>query len=283
MPHVIEPTYLDACLHQGKLIRWPDHMMPLKVYVAPFQWYERAKQQHAWQYHQMVLNAFQSWSQATEGKIRFQTVPKLADSHVNLVWRRVDRNSLGHCQYDIHPSGFLYSCELSIGISDGLVHQKYNHQEEVKHTILHEVGHALGLLGHSDHPEDIMYVPHRFGVHQLSARDKATMHQLYQLPSGLHVREASELLGLKPPYRLQTFIEKRYDTQRTALQATRVSNFKEAMTLDEKASVPEEDLAKKLEEEQALLSQLGQMYLHTSGLKPSMPVVPVKRYPFHIE
>jgi predicted Zn-dependent protease len=283
----MEPTYLDACLHQGKLIRWPDHLMPLKVYIAPFQWYEAAKQQHAWQYHQMVLNAFQSWVNATEGRIKFQTVQKLADSHINLVWRRVDRHSLGHCQYDIHAQGFLYSCEISIGISDGRVHQKYNQQEEVKHTILHEVGHALGLLGHSDQAEDIMYVPHKFGVHQLSPRDKQSMLQLYKLPSGLHIREASECLGLLPPYRVETLAQKRLapkETPQTLLDSD--PHFQIALSKEVTPQPTDPALAQKLLEEQDILSSMGKMYLHTNKLKPSVTLtkeVHAKRYPFQIE
>lgn len=54
----------------------------------------------------------------------------------------------------------LYSAEVSIGLTEGLVHADYMDEGEVYHTILHEIGHAVGL-GHSPFKKDIMYTPHQ--------------------------------------------------------------------------------------------------------------------------
>ena len=51
-------------------------------------------------------------------------------------------------------------------------------------TALHELGHAFGLWGHSDHPGDAMAVaPGAQPVLELSARDRATLRWLYQQPT----------------------------------------------------------------------------------------------------
>ena len=48
-------------------------------------------------------------------------------------------------------------------------------------TMLHEIGHALGLFAHSTSPDDLMYVdPVRNG---LSDRDRATAEAAYHLPA----------------------------------------------------------------------------------------------------
>jgi hypothetical protein len=199
-------TYLEHCLKEGRLVRWPDHAMPLRVYIAPFHWYEKSKQVDAQHYRQMVLESLQAWSRLSEGNIQFQIVADMRDSHIDFKWRRVDRRSLGHCEYLVHTEGYLYSAEIQIGISDGRVHAQYNDPREVRHTILHEIGHALGLIGHSPGIEDIMYTPHQYGVCQLSARDGESLRALYRLPPGFDFIAAGCALEIKPPFSLETVL-----------------------------------------------------------------------------
>ncbi|MBK8189293.1 MAG: matrixin family metalloprotease [Vampirovibrionales bacterium] len=189
-------AYLHACLKNGRTVRWPDKAMPLRLYIAPFQWYESDKRRQAQRYEQLALEAFNAWREASGGRIAFTRVQEARDSQIDVRWRRVDRRSLGHCEYLVNAHHLIYSAEISIGISDGRLHQAYNDIREAHHTILHEVGHALGLIGHSDAPGDILYVPHQYGVDTLSPRDVASIRALYQLPPGFNPPEAAERYGL---------------------------------------------------------------------------------------
>ena len=55
--------------------------------------------------------------------------------------------------------------------------------DAIQATALHELGHAFGMWGHSDHPQDAMAAaPGATPVLQLTARDRATFMWLQQQP-----------------------------------------------------------------------------------------------------
>lgn len=181
-------TYLQSCLRDNKIIRWADNCFPLAFYMAPFRWYKAQNQ--GYKYQAIVKRALETWERVSKGKIRFKIVQSLNESQINLDWKRIDRKALGHCYFHFDNIGRLYSAEVQIGLSDGTIHAQYQDENEVYHTILHEIGHALGL-GHSPYQSDIMFTPHRYGVINLSENDIATIQWLYKLPFGASVKEIS--------------------------------------------------------------------------------------------
>ena len=177
-------TYLQQCFSKGGyLSRWPQSLMPLRVYIAPYRWYQSSSQNDSYKYQGMIVNAFNTWQAQLAGMVHFEFVNNLNDSHINVEWKRVERKSLGSCQFNYDNLGRYYSAEVSIGLSDGIIHRKYMDENEVYHTILHEVGHAIGL-GHSPNVEDIMYTPHQYGRVNLTRNDVQTARFLYKFEVG---------------------------------------------------------------------------------------------------
>lgn len=196
-------TYLNESVKNGLITRWT--INPLVVYIAPMKFY--SKQGEDAKYRHMVMKAFSEWAAASGGKIKYKITNVLLESHINIEWRRVDRKSLGDCKFQGDGKGRLASAEVSIGLTDGRIHKQYDNELEVYHTILHEVGHALGL-GHSPYRDDIMYTPHQYGNASLSANDKYSIQWLYRLPAGASVQKIASKYGITTSTDIDSVIRK---------------------------------------------------------------------------
>ena len=225
-------TYLNGSIKNGNIMRWS--INPLVVYIAPMKFY--SKQGQDGKYRKMVMDALNLWSVASGGQIQFRITNVLLESNINVDWKRVDRQALGHCYFNWDSMGRLYGAEVSIGLTDGLIHKQYDNETEVFHTILHEIGHALGL-GHSPYREDIMYTPHQYGNASLSANDKYSIQWLYRLPAGAPVRKIAEKYSLSTSTDIDSVIRKIDASKTDEKQARKIQPQQNRDLLEESSNI----------------------------------------------
>jgi len=202
--NTLSDDYIDSLLASQNANRWAMDKMPLKVYIQPL---ESPKTNN----HNLVIDALNTWAKASKGKLSFTLTPKplLADltigftkntsdiqtkpgvapvelglTRFNLVkesYQPADRPNLtGQLQAINNPYGKIDRAEVIILLLKPVSQEALN-ADEIKEITLHEIGHALGLAGHSENSSDIMYFNQSFSqLPALTKRDKASIARLYQ-------------------------------------------------------------------------------------------------------
>jgi predicted Zn-dependent protease len=159
-------SYLSAMLHEGQLVRWTKS--PLKVALdtsrVPWQWQSYAQ----W----YVTDALNQWQEASDGALEFQLVSSAADITITYVDTIPTESGItgGNTQITFGYNTFSRpQVTLALNnLTDVQIHA----------SAVHEVGHALGLMGHSPNDDDVMTL----GTYQtqLTPNDIATLRDLYR-------------------------------------------------------------------------------------------------------
>jgi hypothetical protein len=179
-------TAFDTGFNEHILLRWPEHRMPLEVHLP-------APPPGMVEDPEAVLDAvrdgFLDWTDAAgPGVPSFVFVEDPGAADIPVVWEAAPKGEwyIAHCAYDLdfRPVRF--------GVSRILITTEWQGAtwslQDLYETLLHQVGHALGLR-HSPDPGDIMYAG-KAAARGLSARDRATLEKLYALPIGHRVAGA---------------------------------------------------------------------------------------------
>ena len=185
-------NYIDQAVSGKNIIRWSNDSFPLKVYLGKF---ENTPEN----FKQTVISAFNKWARTIDF-IDFQFINNPDDANIIVQIENTPDNNCdnGECKY---TTGFTAPVtnqnilkQMKITIYDKTLNGDYVSQNKLYETSLHEIGHALGIMGHSYNPDDNMfsmeqgtniYTQYRSDVHYLSTADKATIKLLYKLKADI--------------------------------------------------------------------------------------------------
>jgi tetratricopeptide (TPR) repeat protein len=172
--------YSAPVSNQGK-IRWPAKRMPLRVYIANGDLIPGFRPLFA----AVFREAFLRWAEAGQGLISFDFVDTQSDADIVCKW---NANTLKYKNSSEPALTNLYSDskglakgEIEILTISPLTNQPVT-EKRMRATILHEVGHVLGLASHTGNPQDIMsnWFNFRDNPEDLSETDKDTLTHLYK-------------------------------------------------------------------------------------------------------
>jgi tetratricopeptide (TPR) repeat protein len=163
---------------------WPKSAMPLKVYV-------RSNYQipnFYPEFVEIVRNSLDQWCKATANAITYQFVDNRESA--NLICDYTDHRELVSSQHELGIDGNTEmlvkqdntpgKANIVILVKDAPGAPTFRKPQLLTLCCLHELGHALGMHGHSPNSHDVMFPCATLtGTAMLSERDKATIRRMY--------------------------------------------------------------------------------------------------------
>ena len=187
-------NYIDKAPSNNNIIRWNPKTFPLNVYIS-----SKGNSYYPDYYSTEVIKAFGQWT-ASSGFIGFKFVDKPSAAQIILNYEPSPSTSCENsaCKYvvahtdPVIKSGILKSMVITVYDKDA--NGSFFSDKELYSTVLHEIGHALGIMGHSFSTDDLMYmsnqtnadenrlfIKHRSAFQYISLKDISTLKMLYNL------------------------------------------------------------------------------------------------------
>ncbi len=171
--------YLPYSTVKGTL-KWTGSRIPVKVYLPSSESVPGYKSE----YEGIMSDSFKAWENASQDKIHFSFVQAENDADISCLWTN-DFSKVsspvegGEAQVSFNRDGMQKVRIVILTVAPNP--DTPLAETQVKAVCLHEIGHSLGLFGHSPLPGDIMYcsMPSSDVQVDLSSRDVSTICKLY--------------------------------------------------------------------------------------------------------
>jgi len=258
--------YFDqiATASGGRLTRFTN--LPIKIYPGSLEIQNL-------RFRDDLIFAIKEWEECSSGLVKFEMVASPDTADILISWlNKLDND------YREHPLGIAelqritdddFHVELQIGLRDPITLQPLT-SSQMRIVLLHELGHAIGLWGHSKEKSDIMYYATSAGKY--TDRDAETIRMVYSCENGYSLHEQSiasikEDMGLNPDdanlyFLLGTVYMDRED------QDIAIENFKKCLDIDPglyKARIALASAYNAIGKKESALAE----YMHIVKTKPS--------------
>ena len=171
--------YLARAITGGKIIRWNPETFPLTVYIEH-------KTDLPEYFYQEVKSAFSDWQKGTKGYINFKIIDSPKNADIRCYFPKNDNeaedfaNKFGGITHSEVQNNILKYMTITFSTKYKGTNKYYN-KNIIRSVALHEIGHALGILGHSVNPKDIMYPSSSALKNSLSTGDISTIKLIYSI------------------------------------------------------------------------------------------------------
>lgn len=254
-------NYIENILTaDGFLAYWDISKMPLKIY------FDTSKKSTQSNYINSVKEALDQWIKVLDNSyLKYETVSDSKSANIKIYFVSSSMNKIKTDNHTEYLSGIstpyfknekLDYVEMKFSI---LKDNNTNISEEEMYNIaLHELGHALGIWGHSNNESDIMYAidtnDNNLTRKPLSARDINTIRLLYTLKDDIYQSSNQNARLEKKLIEAQDYVKKvpnqpmSWTVLGTTLQAMgryfeAISSFQKALALDTNYTQAREELA----------------------------------------
>lgn len=198
-------NYIEQAPSDKGIVRWSIEKFPLKIALV-----NQSNVEIPEYYNNEVYRAFSQWEVSSQ-ILKFSSTNNANDADILVKFENLPNDVCdgNGCKYVVGfttPSiknNILKKMTITLYTKDP--NGNYFSDKELYNTILHEAGHALGIMGHSYSSDDLMYMategnnfytPYRSSFQYLSSQDINTIKLLYKLVPAITNSEKVNTKGL---------------------------------------------------------------------------------------